>query len=880
MKKSLFLLTPWIILVIFITACGGLVPDPIHTVSELGPDANARLTELNDVLKRGFEVGPETRQVMSEFNQQIEDVKNTIKTCAAHNLSCVDPAALANIDRLLGVLEDGIIKVDQETLNSVNDLINTLDQAPEKWQEVMSQILEKLNQSSRKMASDWSVEIQQLVDDTKNDLIEVSQNASAIASQTIMCNVDFMQMKAGATIDKLLGKSLVQKLKALVAGKKTSEVPVIPWVCQEIPAEIHLVKNEQGQMVAQEPDVKITGFNLTGIPQAHLTNNAGVTREFDPFVVKHNSNYQLMLNLQSYDFSTVNKGDWIVFEWPLPEGITGVVNTVSAAFVFPEDKAYTEPKAELVVTGSPAPLYIGPGDHYYIKGYADQGAAYAVVAQTGDGKWIQIAVDGNKYWISSQLVKRNEVKIGISNDIFLPPPTAKFDCSPLEGNAPLSVSCKDHSEGNPKAREWLINGSPVEACFDPFTFAAAGGYQVTLHVKNEMGEDTTGQPVVITVHAELVADFSVYLPGSTLVDGEQIIAGEAPLKVVLDDHSQGGAGDPAWDFGDGFLTTGIKPVYEYQTPGDYIITQTVSNAFGQVTKSIKVHITAPPTAVPPLFGSRSVFFNHYDTDHGLPRGKINAFDTGISAESYTCGVVGYGVRANLRMTPGDIIKLYLHEIGSTWRITAWYNDEGNRDQIWSVDVMCLDNQARDRGAFVLAHYAQNDSDKTGAFHQTTEFSASDWDCGVVGFMASAGAALDATYAHNVFEALMTASTGTWEVDTDIVNWGEFPEIWKVDVLCIKKLPALFYWHSESIAKESMPFKMGKNTSEWYCGIAGFNFKDSAINGGYGVTAMYIDNSIPDGELMIEANLYNHGDPESYDSEVLCVSREIAFINGP
>jgi hypothetical protein len=98
----------------------------IETTSELGPDTLARIDDVNDILDRGMEIGPETRETIEELNETIRDGIEFGFT----------EESLSRVDRLLAIVEQGVgIKfgLDDATNATVNQLIDTIDEAPDQW---------------------------------------------------------------------------------------------------------------------------------------------------------------------------------------------------------------------------------------------------------------------------------------------------------------------------------------------------------------------------------------------------------------------------------------------------------------------------------------------------------------------------------------------------------------------------------------------------------------------------------------------------------------------------------------------------------------------------------------------------------------------------
>ncbi len=83
-------------------------------------------------------------------------------------------------------------------------------------------------------------------------------------------------------------------------------------------------------------------------------------------------------------------------------------------------------------------------------------------------------------------------------------------------------------------------------------------------------------------------------------------SGEPPLTVQFTDTSTGTPTSWHWDFGDGNISTLQNPSHTYTAPGDYTVTLTVTNAYGEDTKTSYVHVyipwapsfTASPTSGP------------------------------------------------------------------------------------------------------------------------------------------------------------------------------------------------------------------------------------------------------------------------------------------
>ncbi len=162
-------------------------------------------------------------------------------------------------------------------------------------------------------------------------------------------------------------------------------------------------------------------------------------------------------------------------------------------------------------------------------------------------------------------------------------PKADFAAAALAGELPLSVTFEDRSQGD--VTNWAWDFGDGNASSEPgptHVYTAPGSYLVTLTVSNVWGSDTRLAQNPITVRAPAPqADFAA----STL-------AGELPLSVAFEDRSQSQITSWVWDFGDGSASNEPSPTHVYTAPGSYLVTLTVSNAWGSDTRA-----AADPIAV-------------------------------------------------------------------------------------------------------------------------------------------------------------------------------------------------------------------------------------------------------------------------------------------
>ena len=156
--------------------------------------------------------------------------------------------------------------------------------------------------------------------------------------------------------------------------------------------------------------------------------------------------------------------------------------------------------------------------------------------------------------------------------------------------------------------EWNFGDGGLGFVQNPtHTYLSDGNYTITLVVTTTTGcKDSVSQS--ITINPLPNADFSFGLPPFYV-----------GVDVNMNDQSSG-ASSWNWDFGDDLGTSNIQnPVYNYTTPGVYVITQYVTSAAGCVdstSKEIKIeedNIIIYPPNFPTAFtpngdGNNDVFF--------------------------------------------------------------------------------------------------------------------------------------------------------------------------------------------------------------------------------------------------------------------------------
>ncbi len=111
-------------------------------------------------------------------------------------------------------------------------------------------------------------------------------------------------------------------------------------------------------------------------------------------------------------------------------------------------------------------------------------------------------------------------------------PVAAFTATPVSGCAPLVVSFKDQSTGDPKSWNWDFGNGQLSNVQSPVVvFSQPGIYSVKLVVKNASGTHGITKDNYIVVNPSPQADFSA-----------NITTGCTPVNVQFTDLSTDPAG--------------------------------------------------------------------------------------------------------------------------------------------------------------------------------------------------------------------------------------------------------------------------------------------------------------------------------------------------
>lgn len=552
----------------------------INVDADLGDDTLARIDNINNTLNSGIEVGPETRKTIEELNQTLA---NGIK-------AGFDDATLARIDQLLSIIEQGLhveVGLDNKTLSSVNRLLDQLDQAPDRWQNVAEDLIKTLEGSSTNVAKEMANQVKSVLSEARLNL----QQLMAAAGTEMRCNVDFMGSRAGATLTEFMGQSIIGTLHNIIEGKTgaDSKPPAIPWVCQIIPDQVQL-KSSGSKLLAEKPVIILTGYNFSDVnnPQVILANDSGQPVGGLKLYAYRQSSYQIQLNLQEIDFSTLPARSRVVFKWP------NVTDTTALALLRPEAGITPTVSAEVTMTAK-TNIYAGPGVKYTVLSLADKGAKYPLTGRNGDSSWWQILFDKKTGWVPATAATKNALDVPVVT-LPLPPPTANFKASPTMGANPLSVAFTDLSTNNPTKWKWDFGDGTTSTEQNPtHKYTKLGQQTVTLTASNNLGSDTKTINKYITVTSPP--------PGPVAVFHVTQRNGSAPFSVKFINNSTGSPTTYTWNFGDNKSSTEREPTHLYNSPGVYTVSLKVKNAQGEHTLTLSDYITVGnPPNLPACYG--------------------------------------------------------------------------------------------------------------------------------------------------------------------------------------------------------------------------------------------------------------------------------------
>ena len=214
--------------------------------------------------------------------------------------------------------------------------------------------------------------------------------------------------------------------------------------------------------------------------------------------------------------------------------------------------------------------------HNFSAGHDASGSSTIMApAVNGSSTWSSASISA----ISGHIASRWCLDICSSGSA----PTAAFSGSPTIGCAPLRVTFRDLSTGNPTSWLWSFPGGTPSTSTQQnpvVTYNAGGIYDVTLEVRNASGDDVVTQNQYIYVYDPVIAFF------------DEII----DLRHVFFNNQSSNGDTYKWDFGDGEMSTDENPEHEYNRDGTFTVKLTVTNFCGSKTYTKRITIATPPIA--------------------------------------------------------------------------------------------------------------------------------------------------------------------------------------------------------------------------------------------------------------------------------------------
>ncbi len=777
-RPFLSLLTLLVVLSVLTAGCGGWNPLglprhlEVETTSELGPETLARIDDLNEMLERGVEIGPETRAAIEELN---ETIRQGIRFGFTDD-------TLTRIDRLLSIVEQGVgieVGLDPETNATVNHLIDTIDQAPDQWENAASQIIRTLEGSTSRVAGQMADEVRSVINEARLN----TQYISATMGAEFRCNVDFLGARAGDTVNQFIGRTIIGRLRAIVSGQPEEPAIPVPWVCQIIPDQIDLARVE-GRLVFETAVVKISGYNYVAanLPNAYIVDEAGQRVETVPLYPFLSSPYQIQLNLQSIDFSAIPERSRVVFEWP-----TAGTN-YALAMVFPTEVVPTEVvQAQLTITASSVDVRVGPADTYRVIGRAEAGAVYLLTGRNGAGTWWQIDYDGEEGWVPASAGQRNEIDVPVVS-IPLPPPTASFQMDVSSGDAPLEVHFVDRSSGGPIRWEWDFGeGAPSFEQNPSHVYQTPGTYQVRLRVENHLGSSVTSQTIVVTqprvfIPFRPILMFPILPPRSAFSDGSILFSSFASLGHRV--HHDTRIPTATYECGITSMAAMDGDIQE-NGPGDIIYAYMVEDGgTWWINANFRTHENHENWFVGVMCLKRDAtdgyqFFRHLRV-RPAERETINLRDLGIP-DDWHCGVAGFAAwlgDINEYGAGEHIIKAFAQKnTHGEWELTANFRTHGT-EEYWDIDLLCVyDDPA------IFLH--QSLYGREGERPIDTNVSSVDYACGIDGFAALNGDILENGAGPILRAYTYVGPNQHWFVMPDFRSHG-MTEMWDIQLLCARR----------------------------------------------------------------------------------------------
>lgn len=161
----------------------------------------------------------------------------------------------------------------------------------------------------------------------------------------------------------------------------------------------------------------------------------------------------------------------------------------------------------------------------------------------------------------------------LTSSVYAQVPVADFSGSVLAGCAPLRVSFKDLSTGNPKYWDWDFGNGQLSNLQNPdITFSQPGTYAIKLVVRNGNGANGITKDAYITVYPSPVLSISADATTACIPAAINFTGNASTAEGIISSYQ--------WDFGDGGTSTDQNPQHTYTETGYYNVSFSATSSNG------------------------------------------------------------------------------------------------------------------------------------------------------------------------------------------------------------------------------------------------------------------------------------------------------------
>lgn len=401
-----------------------------------------------------------------------------------------------------------------------------------------------------------------------------------------------------------------------------------------------------------------------------------------------------------------------------------------------------------------------------------------------------------------------------------PGPKAAFSAWPQAGEAPLTVTFTNLTEGSLPNWTWEFDDntssfsnndpvlSPEQKRTFSHTFDNPGTYDVTLSVSDHLGQsDKVTLTIVVSPQSNIYqgAMFIMrYVGVFSSFDGTAQKVHFAPGYKnqdfqcgIIGMRAQGGMVDPSCEGGGGGCISAISQFTEvYMEPdatGEWWINASITTfpGYGVMEPSRwDIDMLCVHHNVLARDGARYITYSTVSNGPGvrsdlLRDSNTNEYraDTGVSASDFTCGLVGYAFQEGwYGPNPAYDFKARVEAIDGRWMVRTLFRDITTGPAVWTrANVLCLSKEAPD----IVYLSTDLPNPNTGQYARRLDLPAGSYNCGVVGVDVSGGRMNTSTgYQELLLAQARQLPDGGWEVRAGMPRVAEQGETWKVDLICL------------------------------------------------------------------------------------------------